>query len=167
MNIFSSLIYLACFKGLLKKKIADFSPRSNLRAFGTICKHLEPPGDHPGGAPKIGLLNLGIILGGDPPGVTPPRGPPGDPKGPPGEPQEIPSQILDHPGIVEGVPRDSSVFLRDSWGVPGDFLKVSRRFYIRKHNQNLSKFDPIRHQNQAKSMEIQGNSSNGSGCDGP
>jgi hypothetical protein len=57
------------------------------------------------------------------------------------------------PGFL-GVPKGSG---GDSWG----FLKVSRRFYIRKHSQNLSKFDPNQprksgqiHGNPSKSMEI-------------
>ena len=41
-----------------------------------------------------------------------------------------------------------------SWRVSWGFLKVSKRFYIRKHSQNLSKIDP----NQArKSSQIHGN----------
>ena len=54
------------------------------------------------------------------------------------------------PGVPGWVPGGS-------WG----FLKVSRRFYIRKHSQNLPKFDPNQarksgqiHGNPLKSMEI-------------
>ena len=78
--------------------------------FASNWTHLQAFGatrGPPGGAPKIGLLNIGIILPGGVPRDLPPRAPPGDPRGAPGDRQEIPSQFLDHRGIVEGVPGGS------------------------------------------------------------
>ena len=98
---FSSLIYLAWFQALKKKrKIADF------RTPGAICEQLDPfasiwshPGTTGGGSKNRLAKHWDHPPGGVPPG-SPPRGPPGDPKGPPGNPQETPCQFLNLRGIV-------------------------------------------------------------------